>query len=87
MRIEKGSIPDKEVPQWIQILREGGLTNEEIDTMLSHLNPVYGELKQEEFINRELQKMVREVETRRGSPLAEEEKTGLQEGIQSRFKK
>ena len=43
--IYKGKIPDDDMIGWIQSLREGGLTDKEIDEMLSKLNKTYAEKK------------------------------------------
>ncbi|MBS3902944.1 MAG: hypothetical protein KGZ30_01045 [Anaplasmataceae bacterium] len=84
-KIEKVSIPDNDMPGWINVLREGGLNDEEINTMLSRLNQTYATLKEQEVVDRELQRMDAEIEERRGSGLTEEEREALRAGIQSRF--
>ncbi len=85
--IEKISIPNDDVPGWMQTLREGGFTDEEIDTMLVHLNPTYAGEKQKVAIEQELTKMNNEITLRRGYPLSDEEKANLKKGIESRFTK
>ena len=39
------SIPDADMPGWIQSLVEGGFSTGEIDAILSHLNQAYFEAK------------------------------------------
>lgn len=83
---ERISVPDHDVPGWIQILREGGFTDQEIDSMLSNLNVTYREIKEGELVNKELGKMDEEIRNRRGTGLTEDEKELLRKGIESRFK-
>lgn len=84
--IEKLEIADEHIPDWMQTLREGGFTDDEIDSMLSRLNKTYATQKNREYVNKELNKMDVEIQKRRGEPLTEEEKEGLRAGIESRFK-
>ena len=39
------SIPDDDIGGWIQSLREGGFTDQEMDEMLGALNPNYRNLR------------------------------------------
>ena len=48
---EKITIPDDDMPGWMQTLREGGFSDAEIDSILSHLNSTYGGMKRREFID------------------------------------
>ena len=82
----KVSIPDSDMPGWLKTLREGGLTDAEIDSCLSHLNATYGEIKNKEFVEKELSRMDDEIIRRRGFGLTNEEKESLRQGIVSRFK-
>ncbi len=84
--IEKLTIPDEDVPGWMQTLREGGFTDTEIDSILSNLNSTYSHEKRKGYIEAELLKMGNEIYERRGTPLSEQEKKDLKEGIESRFR-
>lgn len=79
------SIPDDDVIGWIQTLREGGLSDAEIDSFLSNLNLTYRGLKKEEFINNQLNRMDGGIFKRRGIGLNDDEKVRLRKGIESRF--
>ena len=83
--IEKITIPDDDMVGWIKVLHEGGFSDEEIDSILSHLNSTYAGLKKEEFINEELNKMDGEIKNRRGIGLSESEREKLKAGIKSRL--
>ncbi len=71
----------------MQMLREGGFTDAEIDGMLSHLNETYAGLKKNEYIEKELQKMNEEILKRRGVGLTEKERADLRAGIETRLDK
>ncbi len=43
--IEKVHIPDEDMIEWIKTLHEAGFSEEEMDSMLSHLNLSYAEKK------------------------------------------
>jgi hypothetical protein len=86
-RIDKISIPDEDVSNWMQTLREGGFTDKEIDSIIGPLNPTYAGLKREEYINRELLRMQEEVRSRSGRELTTKELEELRRGIESRLKK
>lgn len=80
------SIPDDDVPGWLETLREGGFSESEIDSIMSHLNETYAGVKMNEAVEKELRKMDAEITNRRGTPLTDEEKKSLRAGIESRFK-
>ena len=47
----KIKVPDKDVPGWIQMLREDGFLNEEVDVILAFLNKTYFSINKEPLIN------------------------------------
>lgn len=84
-KIEKISIPDEHMLDWMQTLRKGGFTNEEIDSIFSHLNTTYAGIKKKEYVDREIQNMKDEVKKRSGRELTLEEINKIREGIESRW--
>ena len=70
----------------MQTLREGGFTDQEIDSILSHLNPTYAGIKQKEYIEREFLKMDEEIKKRRGTGFTFEEADRIKKDIESRLK-
>lgn len=86
-KMEKINVPDEDVPGWLQTLREGGFTDVEINSIMSHLNETYAGFQKDVAVNKELEKMDGEIRARRGFSLSNEEKTKLREGIESRFVK
>lgn len=84
--IERIKIPDDDMPGWINTLREGGFSDNEIDTILTNLNKTYANIKNNQYIEKELSKMNEEIEKRRGYSLTDEEKESLKKGIASRIK-
>jgi hypothetical protein len=40
-KVERIKIPDEDVPGWMKALREGGLTDKEIDGLLGRTNKTY----------------------------------------------
>ena len=47
----KIKVPDQDVSGWIQVLREGGFSNEEIDILLAFLNKTYFLINKDPLIN------------------------------------
>lgn len=56
-KITKISIPDDSMSEWMNVLREGGLSEDEIDAILLHLNKTYKELKAPFIVEREIEKI------------------------------
>ena len=84
-KIERISIPDDDMPGWIQTLHEAGFSTNEIDSILVYLNDTYADIKTVENINKELARMEEEVRSRRGSGFTEEERESIRKGIESRL--
>ncbi len=59
-KIERMRIPDDDMAGWIQSLREGGFSDQEMDDILSHLNKTYAKAKGMDAIA--AAKMVKEYE-------------------------
>lgn len=76
-KIDKARIPDEDVSGWMQTLREGGFSNEEIDLMLGGLNQEYAEQKLPKEIRESWNRVVKTVEEKRGLKMSEEEKEEL----------
>jgi len=85
-KIQKITIPDDDMSDWIKTLYAGGFTDAEIDSILSHLNATYVGKKREGYVNQELSKMEAEISKRRGYGFSDKEKTAIREGIESRFR-
>jgi len=75
--IEKVSVPDDAVQDWIKTLHEGGFTSEEIDTMMTHLNETYLTKRFSDFIERELQDTIADLERKSGKVLIGERREWL----------
>lgn len=56
-QVTKIAIPDENVPEWMNVLREGGLNEDEMDAVLLHLNKTYRELKAPFIVEREIEKI------------------------------
>ena len=76
-KIEKAIIPDEDVSGWMQALREGGFSDEEIDSMLEGLNQKYAEQKLPEKIRESWDRIVKTVERKRGFKMSGKEKEEL----------
>ena len=61
-RIEKISISDADVPDWMASLREGGFSDVEIDAMLMKLNDTYLEERQGQKLDEMVSVAVRAME-------------------------
>lgn len=85
--IESISIPDSDILGWMQVLREGGLSQEEIDQFLARLNATYREgldpMSPE--VERELDALVAHIENH-GNTVTEEQRAYLRRGIEERLR-
>ncbi len=89
-KIEKIRIPDKDMPSWIEVLRNGGLDDEQIDEILAHLNKTYARQKEmlnSDVVEEELHKLEKDMLENHGRTFTKEQKDYLKKGIESRFKK
>lgn len=50
-------VPDSDIQGWLSVLREGRLSEEEIDSMMVHLNEVYRNIRGPVIIEREVEKI------------------------------
>ena len=72
--IVKARISDEDLEEWKKSLREGGLSNEEIDSILINLNKKYAEEKRPEIIKKKLAEKQKEYLEKYGRKLTANEK-------------
>lgn len=84
-KIEKVRIPDEDMPEWIKTLREGGFSDEEMDLILENLNPTYRKMKDPDFVEKELERLRKDLFEKIGRPLTREEIEHLRKSIESRL--
>jgi len=84
-KIEKITVPDEEVVDWIRTLQEGGMSSEEIDLIMSNLNQTYAGKKQSGFIENEFMKIRDQLLEKHNRELSPEEEKEIRRGIASRF--
>lgn len=82
-RIEKLRIPDENVLEWMETLREGGFNDEEIDRFFSGLNVEYFRAKMPKDLQGEFEKGVRMIEKMRKKELTPDERKKLMETFRS----
>ena len=82
---DRAQIPNDDMPGWIQVLREGGFTDGEIDRMLIHLNKEYAKQKGADVVEQELKKVEDEFTAKSGRYLNEDEKEYFRKGIRERL--
>lgn len=82
----KASIPDDDAVGWINTLREGGFTQSEIDSVMSHLNKTYRDQKypKEERIEAELKKTEEYLFKKYGQKMDNEKREYLRRSISER---
>ena len=83
--IAKVRIPNEDMPGWIQSLREGGFTDQEIDMILSNLNVDYRKAKNPNFVEEELGKLMKYFREKYKKILNPKEIEHLKKGIESRL--
>lgn len=84
--IIKTGIPNEDMPGWIQSLREGGFTDEEMDIFLSNLNAEYRKIKNPNFIDEKLDELIEYIKKRYKKTLNSEQIKYLRKGIESQLK-
>ena len=78
-------IPNEDMPNWIQTLREGGFTDEEIDIILSNLNVEYRKTKNPNFVEEELNRLKEYLRKEHKRILSPEEIEYLRKSIENRL--
>lgn len=56
-QIVRMAVPDNDMRGWLNVLREGGLSEEEIDQMMVRLNETYRNIQGSVVIDREVEKI------------------------------
>ncbi len=69
--IGKIQIPDDDILGWLKTLREGGMTDKEIDDILIHLNKEYADQRLPRLVEEALQEYNARRITKGENPLAE----------------
>jgi len=85
-KIENLQIPDDDMVGWINNLREGGFSQEEIDFMMPRLNKTYFESKSGEVIEQELEAIKKEYENKFKQALNEDQLEYFRKGIAMRIR-
>jgi len=80
------SVPDDDVPGWIQTLHEGGFSTKEIDSILGHLNKEYFNHTLEGKIDQVLKQEIEYLKIQYNRILSPEQIEYLRRGIEMRFK-
>lgn len=83
--IERIRIPDEEAPVWMQTLREGGFSDDEIDMIMAYCNAVYFELKKPKMVEQEVERIIKLFFREQGKVLNEEEVEYFRKGVGQRL--
>jgi hypothetical protein len=78
-------IPDEDMPGWMETLRQGNFSEEEIDAILGHLNATYFDAKGASMVEKELASTIKYIEGKTKKPLDPEQKEYLKKGIEQRL--
>lgn len=84
-RITKISIPDEDAANWINTLRESNLSDEKIDLIMVKLNETYRELKGEEVIESEINKIKESILKENKYHLNDEQVNDLRKFLEKKF--
>lgn len=76
-KIERAQIPDEDMAGWIATLREGGMSDAEIDEVLEHANLTYYEQRLPKTYRNQFDHVVASIERKRGSLLSPAERERL----------
>ena len=83
--IAKISVPDENIPEWMNVLREGGMNEDEMDRILIHLNKTYGKLKAPFVIEREIEKIKEELVKEYKYHLNDEQEQLIRKGLEDKM--
>ncbi|MCR4323295.1 MAG: hypothetical protein NUV61_04390 [Candidatus Azambacteria bacterium] len=83
--VRKIRIPDEEAPAWMQTLREGGFTDDEIDMIMVHCNATYFELKKPKLVEEEVEKIKESFLKGYGKALSEGEIEYIRKAIEQQL--
>lgn len=83
--ITKLRIPDEDMPGWLQVLREGGFDDKEIDSILVYLNKTYRGLMGEQVIKEEIKEVEKYLQRKYKKYLNDEQREYLKKGIELKF--
>ena len=77
-------IPDQDVPGWINMLRENDFSDEEINGMLSRLNVEYSKASGIDPVEKELERIEKDLWERHRRKLDKEQREYMRRSILSR---
>ncbi|MDD4995875.1 MAG: hypothetical protein PHW15_00145 [Patescibacteria group bacterium] len=80
----EASIPDEDVFGWIESLKRGGMSEEEIDLILERLNYYYRKAKNHLSVEEELEIINKEHFAKHGRPLDSEQKEYFRKGLKTK---
>lgn len=83
--ITKLRIPDEDIPGWLQVLREGGFDDKEIDSILVYLNKTYRDLRGGRVIEEEIKEVEKYLQRKYKKYLNDEQREYLKKGIELKF--
>ncbi len=84
-QITKISIPNENIPEWMNVLREGGMNEDEMDRILIHLNKTYRGLKAPFIIEREIEKIKEELVKGYKYHLNDEQEQLIRKGLEDKM--
>ena len=82
--IYKASIPDDDMTGWIESLRLGGFSEQEVDDILANLNKTYARAKGVGLIEAELEKLENYLQQKHGRKITPEQREHLRQSIAER---
>lgn len=76
------SLPDEDMVGWINVLREAGFSEQEMDTMLSQLNETYAKFKKRDRIIKKMHHVEETLRRNDGGQLSPEEREILKKQLE-----
>jgi DNA-binding transcriptional MerR regulator len=85
-RVERVKIPDRDILNWIKVLKESGISEDEIEKMMVRLNRTFAEAKGiDGLVEKELERIEDYLLREHGRKLSKAQKEYLRESIRERF--
>lgn len=84
-QIVRMAIPDNDMREWLKVLHEGGLSEEEIDHMMVRLNETYKGVQGLAVVDREVKRIKEMIEEKHKYHINDEQENILRKNIERMF--
>lgn len=84
-QVTKFRVPDDDMMNWIEVLKENGFSEEELSEMMIYLNKTFRDQKDKKFIDKEFDRIISEEERRSGRIISENLKAQMRNYLELKY--